>query len=153
MSHDSMCSDPDERILAHFVADLEGTTDAATLVAEYAARHPHMVRKLQDFVVLNGALSEFRGAPGDPPPSRLGEFRIVRKLAAGGMGTIYEAIQEPLNRRVAVKTIRSDFPSPESAGPVSSRAGGLGIVASDAHCSDSYGRPRWGPPVLCDALH
>ena len=41
----------------------------------------------------------------EPAPRRLGDFRIVRQIAHGGMGTIYEAIQEPLGRRVAVKTV------------------------------------------------
>ena len=36
-------------------------------------------------------------------PERLGDFRIVGLIAHGGMGEIYEAIQEPLGRRVAVK--------------------------------------------------
>ena len=39
---------------------------------------------------------------------RLGDFRIVRQIARGGMGAIYEAVQEPFQRRVAVKTIRGD---------------------------------------------
>ena len=39
---------------------------------------------------------------------RLGDFRIVRQIAQGGMGAIYEAVQEPFQRRVAVKTIRGD---------------------------------------------
>ncbi len=39
---------------------------------------------------------------------RLGDFRIVRQIAQGGMGAIYEAVQEPFERRVAVKTIRGD---------------------------------------------
>ncbi|MDX2035243.1 MAG: serine/threonine-protein kinase [Isosphaeraceae bacterium] len=42
----------------------------------------------------------------DPAPQRLGVFRIERELPHVGMGRIYEAVQEPLGRRVAVKTIR-----------------------------------------------
>jgi tetratricopeptide (TPR) repeat protein len=36
-------------------------------------------------------------------------FRIVRAVAKGGMGAVYEAVQEPLGRRVALKTVL--FPS------------------------------------------
>ena len=37
--------------------------------------------------------------------TRLGENRVVREIGRGGMGIVYEAIQEPLGRRVAVKIL------------------------------------------------
>ena len=39
-------------------------------------------------------------------------FRLVRKLAEGGMGAVFDAIQygvEGFDKRVAIKTIREDF--------------------------------------------
>lgn len=42
-----------------------------------------------------------------PPqvPERLGEYRILRLIGAGGMGMVYEAEQAGLDRRVAVKVL------------------------------------------------
>lgn len=38
-------------------------------------------------------------------------YRIVRLIGQGGMGEVYEAVHEPLSRKVAIKKIRGDLAS------------------------------------------
>jgi serine/threonine protein kinase len=44
------------------------------------------------------------------PGTRLADrFRIVREVGSGGMGVVYEAVDEKLNRRIAVKCAKAGF--------------------------------------------
>ncbi len=42
-----------------------------------------------------------------PPGTRLGHFEIEMRLGSGGMGQVYQALDRSLQRRVAVKVLRS----------------------------------------------
>ncbi len=51
-------------------------------------------------------------APIAPMFEKLGRYRIVRSIAVGGMGTVYEAEQDQPLRRVALKILRPGVTSP-----------------------------------------
>src|SRR5207248_4028550 len=78
-------------------------------------RHPDLQQEIRELFPTIATLERLRlrkDAPtnggaslGASRPSRLGEFRIVREIGRGGMGVVFEAVQESLSRRVAVKVL------------------------------------------------
>jgi eukaryotic-like serine/threonine-protein kinase len=98
----------DENVYVAFFKDLESATDPEQVIRQYAEHYPHLADELRAMAGMRLTLN--RSAPAEEreesKPERLGDFRIGDRIAHGGMGAIYDAIQEPLGRRVAVKIIR-----------------------------------------------
>jgi len=59
---------------------------------------------------------ERREARDEDAPERIGPYRIVREIGRGGMGVVLEAVEEPLNRRVALKVLPSEALQSAAAG-------------------------------------
>ncbi len=72
-------------------------------VDAYAARFPHLADRIREVFPVVVALEQTAAPPVPPHPTKLGDYRIVREVGRGGMGVVYEAVQESLGRRVAVK--------------------------------------------------
>lgn len=81
-------------------------------IAEYKSSHPELAEQISEVFPMMRLMEQ--NAPNlhaETPSSigklqdlkQLGEFRILREIGRGGMGVVYEAMQESLSRRVALK--------------------------------------------------
>jgi WD40 repeat protein/serine/threonine protein kinase len=84
-------------------------------LTEYTDRFPDLaerIRKLfptlvmmEEFGSVAGPSSDADSAGAGAPPRQLGDYRILREVGRGGMGIVYEAVQESLGRHVALKVL------------------------------------------------
>ncbi len=61
------------------------------------------------FTPTAGSAIAFKGMERDLSGTQLGEYQLVRKIAVGGMGEVYEGVQLKLDRRVAVKLLSEEL--------------------------------------------
>ena len=102
----------EERIAELLEAYQAGHADGGSVDLEALCReHPHLLDELRLRVhaldLIEQAYHEDRMVPASAP-TRLGDYEIRREIGRGGMGVVYEAYQQGMQREVALKVL---FPS------------------------------------------
>jgi serine/threonine protein kinase len=103
--------DPVEALADEFIARRRnGETPG---LDEFIARCPERAEEIRELFPAIAAMERWKPKPGTPRQrpgggpirERIGEYRLIREIGRGGMGIVYEAEQESLGRRVAVKVL------------------------------------------------
>src|SRR5262249_24781873 len=117
MSEPTSERDPIEMLADSFLARFRRGERPS--VEDYAAQHPALADEIRELLPALVMLEQDKPAAGPatgtnggadatasgPAPQQLGDFLILREIGRGGMGVVYESVQESLGRHVALKVL------------------------------------------------
>ena len=116
--------DPLEVLAEEFLARRKNGEDVS--ISDYEAEYPDIAEDIRDIFPALMAMENAKPIDTIAPPlesveavakgrvRRLGDFRIIRKIAHGGMGIVYEAEESSLGRKVALKVLAANLLSNKS---------------------------------------
>jgi len=109
-----------DELLAEFLDRRRGDADLSARA--FAAEHPEFGPELGEALeragrgACDGETLASEPVPWTPPAAEaIGAFRIVRELGRGGMGVVFEAVEQPLGRRVALKVLPAELVQSQAA--------------------------------------
>ncbi|MGI8981418.1 MAG: hypothetical protein ACR2FY_19500 [Pirellulaceae bacterium] len=128
-------------------------------VSEYEARFPEQAEAIRDLFPALVVLENLKPATAPVPATgqaecasevaslgKLGDYRIVREIGRGGMGIVYEAVQESLGRQVALKVLPKQLmgdSSRQARFEREARAAPGCTIRTSCRCL------AWGPRTAC----
>ncbi len=97
-----MSPDPVEKLIGEYLDRLNAgeSLDPRRILAENPIHGGEILDALEKFVVLGAAEGDDRKALGT-----LGDYTLRRQIGRGGMGIVYEAWENSMDRRVALKVL------------------------------------------------
>ena len=100
-----------EDVILSYLTEADGSAEPNR--QEFLDRFPQLASELKTFFADQDEAAHFLApirnirpaGPAVPVPSSFGDYELLREIARGGMGVVFQARQSRLNRTVAVKMI------------------------------------------------
>jgi serine/threonine protein kinase/WD40 repeat protein len=112
MTHSSGDRNPVEELAEEFIARRRRGEKPS--LSDYTEQYPELAADIRELFPALVMMEDLGDAPLDstgphtaslPALKQLGDYRILREVGRGGMGVVYEAEQQSLSRRVALKVL------------------------------------------------
>src|SRR5262245_16346890 len=111
------CGFTDEDVFNYTLDLAESVEDP--VMAQHVRQCPKCKRVLDGIMKVAGAAKQIKSDPPaqkkastsemEPMPAVIGEFKIVRQIAVGGMGKVFEAYDPFLDRTIALKVMKEEL--------------------------------------------